>query len=298
MSTAPSSANSPPNSPLLGCFWMFVTGLMFVAVTGVVKWIGADVPAAQAAFLRYLMGLVFLVPVIPALRRMRLTRADLWVSTLRGAAHTVAVMCWFFAMSRIPVADVTSLNYLSPIYVTLGAALFLGERLSYVRLSAIAVAFVGALIILRPGFREVELGHLAMLVTGLCFGISYLTAKQLSGHISAAGIVAILSVTVTIGLAPFAWAVWVPVSWQDLAALFVVAILATAGHYTMALAFQAADVTVTQPMTFLQLIWAVLLGWFVFGEPVDAWVIVGGTVIVIAVVTIALREARLKRRAA
>jgi len=284
-------------SPLLGCFWMFVTGLLFVAVTGVVKWIGSDVPAAQAAFLRYVMGLVFLLPVWRTLVAMRLSRVEWQVSVVRGAAHTIAVMCWFFAMSRIPIAEVTSLNYLSPIYVTLGAALVLGERLSYVRLTAILVALGGAFIILRPGFREVEIGHLAMLVTGLMFGVSYLSAKIMTRTLSAAEIVAILSVTVTIGLAPFAWAVWVPVSSVDLAALFLVAVLATAGHYTMALAFGAADVTVTQPMTFLQLVWAVLLGAMVFGEPVDAWVIIGGTVIVVAVVFIALREARLRARA-
>ncbi|WP_372886967.1 EamA family transporter, partial [Shimia sp.] len=93
-----------------------------------------------------------------------------------------------------------------------------------------------------------------------------------------------------------AWSVWVtPTAW-DLAILFAVACFATAGHYTMTLAFAAAPITVTQPVSFLQLVWAVLLGWLVFEESLDLWVVVGGLVIICAISFITWREAVLKRR--
>jgi drug/metabolite transporter (DMT)-like permease len=135
-----------------------------------------------------------------------------------------------------------------------------------------------------------------MLFTALFFAGSYLLAKILSGQVSAAVVVALLSVTVTLGLAPLALAVWVwPTGWE-LLVLFGVACCATAGHYTMTLAFAAAPVSVTQPVTFLQLVWSVLVGWTFFAEPPDFWVIGGGSLIVAAVVFITWREARLKRR--
>lgn len=282
--------------PIAGTLWMVVTGLNFVAVTAIVKHVGSDVPAAQAAFLRYVLGLVFLLPMIRPILAARLSRRQLWLFGGRGVAHTLAVILWFFAMARIPIADVTAMNYLSPVYVTLGAALLLGERLPPRRLIAVIVALVGAVIILRPGFREVDIGHIAMLGTAVMFAAGYLLAKQLAGEVSAAVVVGMLSITVTIGLAPFAFAVWVPVTLEQLGWLFLVACFATAGHYSMTLAFAAAPLTVTQPVTFLQLIWAVLLGYFVFDEGVDVWVVVGGTVILASVSFITWREARAKAK--
>lgn len=284
------------NRPVAGVFWMLVTGILFVGVTATVKVLGTGLPAAESAFLRYVLGLVFLVPMLRPMLAAKLGRRDLGLFAARGLFHTLGVIMWFYAMTQIPIAEVTALNYLSPVYVSLGAALFLGETLAARRLAAIGAALLGALVILRPGFREISTGHLAMLVTGVMFGGSYLLAKHLSGKVSAAVVVGMLSVTVSIGLAPFALAVWVPPTMTQLALIFLVAAFATGGHYTMTLAFAAAPVTVTQPVTFLQLVWAVALGAVFFGEPVDGWVILGGVVILASVTFITWREAVLRRR--
>ncbi|WP_425342898.1 DMT family transporter [Sagittula salina] len=280
----------------MGIFWMAVTGLCFVMVTALVKSLDGAVPAVEAGFLRYLMGLVFLIPVWRRLAAVRLTRRQWGLFSLRGAMHTIGVALWFYAMSRIPLAEVTAMNYLNPVYVTLLAVFFLGETLHIRRIMAIVAALIGTLLILRPGFRELDPGHFAMLATALVYGVSYLLAKVLSGEVSATVVVAMLSVTVTIGLAPMALAVWVwPTGWQVFV-LFGVACFATAGHYAMTLAFAAAPVTVTQPVTFLQLVWSVILGALFFAEPVDVWVVAGGSLIMAAVVFITWREAVLNRR--
>lgn len=292
----PPAGRPPASRPVAGILWMLATGACFVGVTAVVKHVGEGVPAAQAAFLRYALGLVFLIPMIRPMVQADLTRRDLALFGLRGVVHTGGVICWFYAMTQIPIAEVTAMNYLNPVYVTLGAVLLLGERLAARRIAAVAMALLGALVILRPGFRELSPGHIAMIFTALFFAASYLIAKLMSGQVGAAVVVGMLSVTVTIGLAPFAAAVWVAPTATQLIWLFVVAALATAGHYTMTLAFAAAPVTVTQPVTFLQLVWAVLLGAAVFGEPVDGWVVLGGGIIMASVTFITWREAVAKRR--
>ncbi len=283
--------------PVVGILWMLATGLCFVAVTGVVRHLGTGLPAVEAAFIRFVYGIAFLAPALaPALRRG--LAAGVWPLVLgRGAFHVLAVTLWFFAMARIPVAEVTAIGYMNPVVVTLGAALFLGERLAARRLIAIGVALAGAMIVLRPGLREVSAGHLAQLGAAACFGISYLFAKRLSAQLAPATIVALLSLTVTVGLAPFAAAVWVRPSLEQLGWLGVVAGFATLGHYTMARAFAAAPLTVTQPVTFLQLVWATALGWLAFGEAVDPFVLAGGALIIAAISYMTWREARLKRRA-
>ncbi len=283
-------------SPLRGILWMGVTGLCFVAVTALVKFLGDSMPAAQSAFLRYLLGLVFLLPMLRSLFAVRFTPRSLSFFGLRGVIHAIGVILWFYAMTQIPLAEVTAMNYLSPIYITLGAALFLGERLAMRRIIAVGVAFLGALIILRPGLREISPGHFAMIGTAILFAASYLMAKRMSGQVSAAVVVGMLSITVTLALAPFAWVVWIPPTGTQLLWLFWVAAFATAGHYTMTLAFAAAPVTVTQPVTFLQLVWAVALGALVFGEGVDGFVVLGALVIMGSVLFITWREAVLRKQ--
>lgn len=270
---------------------MVVAGLNFVAVTAIVKHIGPGMPPAQGAFLRYLLGLVFVLPMLVPMLRAGLDRRSMILFGWRGLVHAGGVILWFFAMTKIAITEVTALNYLAPVYVTIGAVIFLGERLAYRRILAVVAALIGALIILRPGFREVSQGHLAMLAAAVFFAASYLLAKRLSDSMNASVIVGMLSVTVPFALLPFAAAVWVPPTSEQLLLLFLVAFFATAGHYTMTLAFRNAPVSATQPALFLQLVWASLLGTLVFSEPADAWVLTGGTVIIASVSFIAWREA-------
>ncbi|MCK0148984.1 DMT family transporter [Marivita sp. S6314] len=284
-----------PDKPVTGILWMIVTGLCFVAVTALVKLLDGRVPPAESAFLRYVIGLVFLIPVWRELLAIRLTKRQKGLFAIRGLVHALGVILWFFSMARLPIAEVTAMNYLSPVYVTILAVFLLGEKLALRRVMAVVAALLGALLILRPGFRELDLGHFAMLGTALLFAVSYLIAKIMSGEVRASMVVALLSITVTIGLAPFALAVWVTPSMADLGIIALVACFATAGHYSMTLAFAAAPVTVTQPVTFLQLVWSVLLGVIFFAEPLDPWVVMGGTVIMAAVAFITWREAVLRK---
>ncbi len=285
-----------PHRPVAGILWMLVTGLCFVMVTALVKYMGPRLPAAEAAFLRYGMGLIFLIPSLGALKAAHLTRRQWSLFGLRGLCHAVGVSLWFYAMTRIAIAEVTAINYLAPIFVAVGAALFLGETLALRRIIAVILGLLGAAIILRPGFREVSSGHVAMLVAAVVFAGSYLIAKVVADEVKAGIVVGLLSVFVTLCLAPLAFSVWITPTWTELGILFTVAIFATAGHYTMTLAFAAAPVTVTQPVTFLQLVWATALGAVAFAEPVDIWVILGGFVILGSVTFITWREATLKRQ--
>lgn len=289
--------NQNSDRPFHGVLWMLLTGIMFVIVNVIVKHVGQGVPAAEAAFLRYVLGLVFLVPMLRPIFQANMSRRSVALFALRGFVHSLGVILWFFAMTLIPLGDVTAMGYMTPIYVTIGAALFLGEKLAFRRILAVCFALVGAFIILRPGFRVLSIGHVAMIGAALFFAGSYLIAKLMSGKFSAPVVVGMLSITVTIGLAPFAAAVWITPTLAQLGWLFLVACFATAGHLSMTKAFAAAPVTVTQPVTFLQLVWAVTIGAMLFGEPIDGWVIIGGLVIMTSVSFISWREAVLKKRA-
>lgn len=281
---------------LVGIGWMLLTTVLFVCVTVIVRHLGSDIPAAQAAFIRYALGLLFILPAFRALAKARPSRALMGRFALRGFVHGFGVILWFYAMARIPIAEVTALGYAAPIFVTIGAALFLGERLHLRRIMAVVAGFTGVLLILRPGFAEISPGHLAMLGTAPLFATSYLMAKGLTREAGPALIVAMLSLFCTLTLLPGALYHWRPPSLEEVAWLGLTAAFATAGHYTITRAFEAAPITVTQPITFLQLVWAAVLGMILFAEPLDPFVFLGGAVVVASVTYISHREAQAARR--
>ena len=276
--------------------WMVLTGLLFVAVTAVIRAMGPTLPAPQAAFLRYAIGFALLAPSIWHLVTHLPARPVLGLYVWRGIAHALGVSLWFYAMARIPLAEVTAIGYITPIVVTLGAALVFGERLKLRRIGGVLAGFAGALVILRPGFEAVSPGQIAQLGAALFFAGSYLLAKQLTRHASPEAIVAMLTLFCTAGLLPLALIDWVAPTWRDMGYLTLTALLATAGHWTMTKALAAAPISVTQPVNFLQLVWASLIGVLFFGEAVDPWVIAGGAIIIGAASYIAHREAVADRK--
>jgi drug/metabolite transporter (DMT)-like permease len=270
--------------------WMVLTTILFVAVTATVRYLEGEVPAPQAAFLRYAIGTVLLIPSLISLIKVKPNKSLMNKFLLRGLVHSFGVTLWFYAMSVMPVAEVTAIGFLTYIFVSIGACFFLKEKLHKHRITAIIISFIGALIILRPGFKVIESGQFAMLMATIVFTASYLIAKIVSKERTSAEIVAMLSVFTTIFLIPSAIYSWEPISLKALLILAFTALIATIGHITMTQAIKAAPMVVTQPILFLQLVWASMIGFFLFDEQFDLYVIIGGTVIMICVCYVSYRE--------
>lgn len=240
--------------------------------------------------------MLLLSPILLRIKPHEIVSRRMGVHALRGFVHGFGVMLWFFAMARIPIAEVTALGFTTPIFVTIGAALFLGETFRIRRLIAVLLGLLGTLVIIRPGFVSVELGTWAMLLAAPLFAGSALVSKKLTETESSEVIIALMSLFVAISLLPFALAVWRTPTAAELGWLFAAATVATLGHYTLTRAYQAVEITVTQPLSFLQLVWAALLGYTVFAEVPDIWTVAGSLIIVGSATYIAHREARLSRQ--
>ena len=284
------------NQSLVGIFWMVITTILFVAVTASVRFLDGEVPAPQAAFMRYLIGTLLLIPALISLIKVKPNRSLMKKFLIRGVVHSIGVTLWFYAMSVMPVAEVTAIGFLTYIFVSIGACLFLNEKLHKHRLTAIVISFIGALIILRPGFKEIGNGQIGMLIATIVFTLSYLIAKIVSKERSSAEIVAMLSLFTTIFLIPTAIYSWEPLSIKALVVLTFTAVIATLGHITMTKAIKSAPMVVTQPILFLQLVWASMVGLFIFDENFDPFVILGGTVIMICVCYVSYREHKLGKK--
>jgi drug/metabolite transporter (DMT)-like permease len=270
--------------------WMVLTTILFVGVTATVRYLEGEVPAPQAAFLRYAIGTLLLTPSLITLIKIKPNKPLMSKFLLRGLVHSFGVTLWFYAMSVMPVAEVTAIGFLTYIFVSIGACIFLKEKLHKHRITAVIISFVGALIILRPGFKVIESGQFGMLMATVVFTASYLIAKIVSKERSSSEIVAMLSVFTTFFLIPSAIYSWEPISLEALLILAFTALIATIGHITMTQAIKAAPMVVTQPILFLQLVWASMVGLFLFDEQFDLYVIIGGTVIMICVCYVSYRE--------
>ena len=278
------------NYSIVGIMWMVLTTILFVAVTATVRYLEGEVPAPQAAFLRYAIGTMLLIPSLISLMKVKPNKSLMNKFLLRGLVHSFGVTLWFYAMSVMPVAEVTAIGFLTYIFVSIGACIFFKEKLHKHRITAVIISFIGALIILRPGFKVIESGQFSMLMATIVFTASYLIAKIVSKERTSAEIVAMLSIFTTIFLIPSAIYSWEPISLKALSILAFTALIATIGHITMTQAIKAAPMVVTQPILFLQLVWASMIGFFLFDEQFDLYVIIGGTVIMICVCYVSYRE--------
>ncbi len=274
---------------------MLLSGLLFVGVTVIVRYLGTNMPAVEAALIRYVFGLIFLIPMIIRFPWRELSRNRLTLYSLRGLAHGVAVRLWFYAMARVPIAEITAVGYTTPIFTAVGAVLIFRERIHARRFGAILVGFIGMLVILRPGLEVVQAGSLAQVVAALCFAVSYLFTKKLTYSESPTNILVMLSIVCTLVLLPGGIMQWRDPTATELFWLALTALFATCGQYAMTRSFAAAPLTVTQPFSFLQLVWAVAFGFLLFGEIPDIWVITGGLIILCAVTYLTYRESVARR---
>ena len=269
---------------------MLLTGLCFVAVMVSVKFLSKGLPPTQAAFFRYLFGLILILPLVRLQYKKNIKKIPILKHGLRGIIHGLAVVLWFYSVTNIPMADVTAINYLTPIFTTIGAILIFKEAITFNRIFALILSFIGAMLILKPGFEVLSNGKIAQLFSTILFAISYLIAKNLTKTESTHSIVIFLTFFATITLLPFALLIWTNPIMTDLLLLLGVAILGTLGHYFMTIALSLAPLSITQPVIFFQLIWSTLIGLLLFEESLDFFILMGGALIVIAIVRLSANE--------
>ena len=165
---------------LKSIFLMLLTGLCFVAVMVSVKYLSKDLPSIQAAFFRYLFGLILILPLFKFQYKKNTNKLPIFKYGLRGIIHGFAVVLWFYSVANIPMADVTAINYLTPIFTTIGAILIFKEVITLNRVGALLLSFIGAMLILKPGFEIFSYGKIAQLFSTILFATSYLIAKNLT----------------------------------------------------------------------------------------------------------------------
>jgi len=273
---------------------MLAATAVMVCMHTAVRHLGQQLPVAEVVFFRNLFGLLVVAPLVlrEGVGRLRTRRPGLHL--LRSCVGIAAMWLWFYALSVVPVAEATALSFSSVIFGSIAAAVFFGERMRLRRWSAVTIGFLGALVILRPGFHEVSLGLLAVLASSVFWALALILVKQLSRHDSVVCIVALNQFLLTVFSLLPALLVWQTPTPAQLALLLGVGVCATTGHILMTTAFKWGEASAVFPVDFARLIWATAAGFVFFGEVPDAWTWTGGAIIFASTAYITLREARLR----
>ena len=279
-----------------GIILAVLSGAFFATMHGSVRLLSQDLDAMEIAFFRAFFGFVFFAPILLRTRLSVLRTARFPLHMVRGVFNGASLLLWFTALSLLPLGDATALSLTGPLFVGLGAMFILGEAVRGPRWLALGVGFAGALVIVRPGFQEINFGTILVLVSMLFVTCSKLIAKSLSRTDQPATIVAYLSLTMMVpsGIAIiFVWQMPTP---EQLLFMAVIGFLGSAGHMLLTTAYKIADISAVEPVVFARLIWAAIVGWFMFAEFPGIWVWVGGALIVAASTWLARHEARARRQ--
>jgi drug/metabolite transporter (DMT)-like permease len=250
----------------------------------------------QIAFFRSLFGALAATPLLLKGGRALLRTERLGFYVVRCGIGALAMLASFWAIAHLPLAQAIALSYASPLFVTIGAVLFLGEMVRLRRWSAVIAGFIGVLVIVRPGTDGFTAASLVALLGAAFSGAVTISIKFLSRSDPVDTIV-LLTTWLWVPLSlPAALLVW---QWPDAAIwpwLIAIGILGTGGQYTWTHALRLAEASSLAPFSYLQLVIVAVLAWFAFGEVPDGYTAVGAGIVVGSSLYIARREATLARR--
>ena len=274
---------------LLG--WMFLP-----VMDGFAKFLSDDLPILQITWARYFFTVFFTLPIMIFFFKKQLVWSDKpKLQILRGIILLSANICFFYAISIISLAKALTLAFVAPLIVTAFSPVMLGEKVGFKRWTAVVVGFTGSLVVIRPGFVELNFASLAALGTGILYGFYLIITRKLSTSdnplltLLMTGMVGAILVSAII---PF---YWVKPSLNQWSLMAGIGVFACIGHLFLILSLKYADASKLAPLGYTEIIPNVLIGYYFFSELPDKWTYVGLLIIILSGLYIFRREYILTR---
>jgi drug/metabolite transporter (DMT)-like permease len=296
MSAPALSARAPDQNPALGIGLMIFAILIFTAMDATAKSLVAHYPAPQVVWARFLGQFLLAVLILRGRAPALMRTAHPGLHLLRALAQVGAIGFFFFAITHIGLAEATAIADVSPVLITLGAALFLGERLGPRRILGILAALIGAMIIIRPGAGSFSLWAVLPFLGAICYTTNALLTRALGLRepiwtaMLWGGAVGALVTGLALPL------VWTPIDPGHLWQFALIGVLGTAAQLCLIRSFSLAEASLVAPFTYLGIVFAAGWGIVLYDEWPDRWTVLGALVIVGAGLYVWHRETRVARK--
>ncbi len=276
--------------------FLIITSVFFGTVMlSFLKIAQEDVNVYVAGFFRFFLGLVIILPYIVKKKDDVLKTTHLKQHFLRAMLGLPAMLLYFSALVLLPIEKLTAISFVVPLIVTILAVFFLGEKIYIYRTLALILGFSGMLVIIRPGFVDISIGVYMVLFSALLWSINIIITKKISKDDSAITILAYQSIFMSLLSFFVVLFFWEMPSLETFIYLILSAICGTVLHLTLNHAFKLVDVSMTQPYSFLNLVFASIIGFFVFDEIPDLYTWIGAIIIFTGVLIISYREIKLDK---
>jgi drug/metabolite transporter (DMT)-like permease len=276
--------------------FLIITSVFFGTVMlSFLKIAQEDVNVYVAGFFRFFLGLVIILPYVIKKKDLVLKTTHLKQHFLRAILGLPAMLLYFSALVLLPIEKLTAISFVVPLIVTILAVFFLGEKIYIYRTLALILGFSGMLVIIRPGFVDISIGVYMVLFSALLWSINIIITKKISKDDSAITILAYQSIFMSLLSFFIVIFFWEMPSLKTFIYLILAAMCGTVLHLTLNHAFKLVDVSMTQPYSFLNLVFASIIGYFVFDEIPDLYTWIGALIIFAGVLIISYREMKLDK---
>ena len=276
--------------------FLIITSVFFGTVMlSFLKIAQEDVNVYVAGFFRFFLGLVIILPYIIKNKDAVLKTTHLKQHFLRAILGLPAMLIYFSALVLLPIEKLTAISFVVPLIVTILAVFFLGEKIYIYRTLALILGFSGMLVIIRPGFVDISIGVYMVLFSALLWSVNIIITKKISKDDSAITILAYQSIFMSLLSFFIVLFFWEMPNIKTFIYLILAAMCGTVLHLTLNHAFKLVDVSMTQPYSFLNLVFASIIGYFVFDEMPDLYTWIGALIIFTGVLIISYREMKLDK---
>ena len=265
--------------------------VMLPIMDGFAKYLSSDLPVLQITWARYFFTVVFTFPLMFFFFKKYLVWTDKpKLQLIRGLILLTANISFFYSISVISLPKALTLAFVAPLVVTAFSPFFLGERVGYKRWTAVIIGFIGSLVVIRPGFLEINLASLAALGTGIMYGFYLIITRKLSTSDNPLLTLLLTGVVGAIIATTFMPFVWVSPTFNQWSIMAAIGLFACIGHLFIILSLKYADASKLAPFSYFEIVTNIIIAYYFFGDFPDSWTFLGLFIIVFSGIYISRRE--------
>jgi S-adenosylmethionine uptake transporter len=268
--------------PLSGALWMIASLLSFIGMAVASRELSTFMSIFEILFFRSFIGLIIISPVIYKQRAQLQQTLNLGMQIGRNAVHFAGQYAWTVGVASLPLVKVFALEFTTPIWVSLLAFLFLKERISSARVLAAIGGFVGVLVVLRPGIDSIDVAALIVLLAAMGYATSIIMVKKLTLTSSPTIIViwmVLLQLPLGFGLS---LAQWRTPNLECIPWILLLGVTGLSAHFALAKALSVMDASIAIPIDFFRVPLIAVVGFFLYNESLEIWVLVGALIIFVS----------------
>ena len=265
--------------------------VMLPIMDGFAKYLSSDLPVLQITWARYFFTVAFTLPIMVLFFKKNLVWTDKpKLQLIRGLILLTANICFFYSISVISMAKALTLAFIAPLIVTAFSPIFLNEKVGYKRWLAVIIGFIGSLVVIRPGFVEINLASIAALGTGIMYGFYLIITRKLSTSDNPLLTLLLTGVVGAVIISCIMPIVWVKPTLNQWSMMAAIGVFASIGHLFLILSLKFADASKLAPFSYFEIITNVIIGYYFFSDFPDSWTILGLLIIVFSGIYIYRRE--------